>query len=81
MILAVLAFFRSVPSRIWIIMGYIVLALSLFVGVRHSGRIAERLETKEKKVKAYEKANEIRRDIDSLPDADVRKRLRKYQRD
>lgn len=70
-----------------VIVGYSLLAIVLLVvlfgiwkAAVHVGRVAERNETLEKEIADAKKHNAVESEVDSMPDADVTKRLSKWKR-
>jgi hypothetical protein len=66
------------------LLGFALTALSVFAtlfAARQSGRNAERVDNMKSQLKDVDRANEIERNNLKLSDADVDKRLHKWNRD
>jgi len=62
--------------------GLAVLSVALILlGARNSGKSAERAKNLSERLKSYETANKVRKDVRGISDSDVDKRLSKYFRE
>ncbi len=81
---AILGFFGGVWGKIAAAGGVVLGIILALVGLRKSGvkegQLKEKAKAQEAAIKAVKDRQEVEDEVDSLADADVRERLRRFER-